>query len=539
MKLETFEQAQRPKVVEAYEQNETFIDQYFDYIHDAQGIEKRLAALGKRNYQRAELQEIIRSFMEPFGISETAEKRIAQITDEQAVMVVGGQQAGVLTGPLYSVHKAITVLLHAKEQEQALGIPVIPLFWVAGEDHDLNEINHVYSETNGQLVKEQLADTFILKEMASDATYTEEHMVQLITSTFEKFGETAYTKALYEEVLAAARQEHTFTNFFVRLMNQLFAQHGLLFIDAAYQPLRRIESRYFTQLIEHNEQVAAVTAKVEAQFEAEGFGRPIGVEETDAHLFYLHETGRVLLGRDGEYFVNESVGLRFTKEELLAIAEKTPEKLSNNVVTRPIMQDFVFPVLSFVGGAGELAYWALLKEAFHTVQLTMPVFVPRMSFTLVSRAVEKVLQEEQLSVVDVMNGQASVRKQQVFEALQDQAFARAVDNLEQVLTAQYAQLDTEFGEGNQALHQVLQQNMKYHRKQIMYLQEKYEDVVYVNHQRQLDKFDLIEAQLFPLMQLQERVYHPYYFMNLYGPTLIDELVALPLKNDGKHQVVYL
>ena len=539
MKLETIEHCHRSKVVEAYENEPTFTHKYFDYTNDATGIEERLEELRQRTFQRTALQQVIRSFMEPFGISEAAATRIEQITDERSVMVVGGQQAGIMTGPLYSVHKAITVLLHAKTQEQALGIPVIPLFWVAGEDHDLNEINHVYSETSGQLLKEQLADTFVLKKMASDATYSEENMVQLITSTFEKFGETIYTKQLYNDVLAAAKQERTFTNFFVRLMNELFSNHGLLFIDAAYKPLRQLESAYFCQLIESNERIAAVTAKVEDQFDAEGFGKPIDVNETDAHLFYVHETGRVLLQREGGKFVNESAGLSFTKEELLKIAKNEPEKLSNNVVTRPIMQDFTLPVLSFIGGAGELAYWAILKEAFHTVQLKMPVFVPRISMTLVSRTVEKVLQDEQLTISDVMNGKAAERKQEVFEALQDRRFATSVDEIEHQLQQQFNQLTAQFGEGNHALQQLLQQNFTYHQKQFTYLQEKYEDVVYVNHQRQLDKFDLVETQLFPLMQLQERIYHPYYFMNMYGPALIDDLLALPLEQNGYHQVVYL
>lgn len=539
MKLEPIELDQRSKVVEAYEQDETFIQEYFDYTNDEQGLKERLAELKTRTFQREELQDIIRSFMEPFGISSAAAKRIEQIVDEESVMVVGGQQAGVLTGPLYSVHKAITVLLHAKEQEASLGVPVIPVFWIAGEDHDLNEINHIYSETNGQLRKEQLADTFVLKEMASDAQYTEENMIQLITAAFEKFGETVYTKQLYEEVLDAVKQERTFTNFFVRLMNNLFSKHGLLFIDAAYKPLRQLEGRYFEKLITQNEQVAIAAAKVETALDAEGFGKPIEVDSSDAHLFYVHETGRVLLQREGSLFVNESAGLSFTEEELLVIAKEEPEKLSNNVVTRPIMQDFVLPVLSFVGGGGELAYWAILKEAFHVVDMKMPVFIPRISITLVTRSVEKVLQEEELTIQDVMNGQASERKRQVFEALQDQGFKTSVNHIEQLLQQRYDQLTETYGENDQALQQLLEQNFMYHQKQFMYLQEKYEDVVYVNHQRQLNKFDLIETQLFPMMQLQERIYHPYYFMNVYGPTLIDELLALPLKNDGKHQVVYL
>ena len=120
---------------------------------------------------------------------------------ENAVAVIGGQQAGILTGPLYSVHKAISVILLAKKQREKLGVPVVPVFWVAGEDHDLNEINHVYTEMEGRATKHQYRENFVLKLMASDAKYDKQVMASLVKDIFGKFGETAYTKDLLDEVL--------------------------------------------------------------------------------------------------------------------------------------------------------------------------------------------------------------------------------------------------------------------------------------------------------------------------------------------------
>ena len=134
---------------------------------------ERLKELTNRTFERRQLAETIRSFMEPFGISANATKHIDELA-ENAVAVVGGQQAGILTGPLYSVHKAITVILLARKQREKLGVPVVPVFWVAGEDHDLNEINHVYTETEGRATKHQYREKFVLKLMASDATYDKE-----------------------------------------------------------------------------------------------------------------------------------------------------------------------------------------------------------------------------------------------------------------------------------------------------------------------------------------------------------------------------
>lgn len=527
------------EVLHAYGQNKDFLHKYFDYPNVENAYQERVKELATRDFKRAELVEVIRAFMAPFGISSASEKHLQELVEQDAVTVVGGQQAGVLTGPLYSVHKAITVIVKAKEQREKLGVPVIPVFWIAGEDHDLHEINHVHAAVNGQVTKMQMKDQFVLKLMASTATFDRDAMTAFIRDIFEKMGETAYTEELLADVLSAVERENTFTGFFMRLMNGLFAAEGLLFIDAAFEPLRKLESDYFCQLIEASAQIAEVVVEKEAALQEDGFGLPIGAEADAAHLFYVHETGRVLLTRKEDRFVNENAGCSFTEQELLEIARIEPEKLSNNVVTRPIMQDLVLPVLAFVGGAGELRYWAILQEAFHHIGIKMPIFVPRMSMTLVSRTTEKRLLETSLSVQDVMDGKAADAKLRAAEALRNDHFVEAIDGLKEKLTADYEQLKEWFEEGDQVMNRLLEQNLAYQTKQFNYLKDKYEDGIYVKHDVVLRKYDQLETALHPNHTLQERVDHPYVYLNAYGPSLIKDLLALPFDEDGAHYLVYL
>lgn len=523
----------------AYKEDDIFTEKYFDYANLEESYKERVSELSTRQFKRDEIADVIQDFMEPFGLSEAAKTHIQELRQEDAVTIVGGQQAGILTGPLYSVHKAITVVLHAQAQRRKLGIPVIPVFWVAGEDHDIDEINHVHTQTEGQVMKEQMYERFVLKLTASDTEFDRHKMVTFVKTIFGKFGETAYTEALLAEVLEAVQQENTFTGFFVRLMNDLFAKEGLLFIDAAYEPLRKLESEYFCQLIKASEYIAHVVNEKEEMMHSEGFNKPIGAEKDAAHLFYIHETGRALLSRSGERFVNEAAGLEFTEEELLEIAQEQPALLSNNVVTRPIMQEYLLPVLAFVGGAGELAYWAILKEAFHHLSLKMPIFLPRMSITFISRQTEKQLKEQDLTVEDVMEGKAAQKKAMLVEKFHDNRFIETVNQLQETFTSEYEKLTDWFEEDNQMMQQLLQQNLKQHERQFDYLRNKYEDTIYVRHGKTLRQFDQLEAELYPLGQLQERIYHPYVYLNEYGPSLIQDLLALPFENDGEHYNVYL
>ncbi|AOV08352.1 bacillithiol biosynthesis cysteine-adding enzyme BshC [Sporosarcina ureilytica] len=539
MKLEKMELPIQNKVLHAYQHNKAFLHKYFDYGNDEDSYRQRIKELEKRCFQRKELANVIRTFMTPFGLSSAANKHIEELMQDDALTVIGGQQAGVLTGPLYSVHKAITVILHAREQRETLGIPVIPVFWVAGEDHDLHEINHVYSEVNGQVMKEQIQDKFVMKLMASDAQFDRDKMAVFVKGIFEKFGETSHTEECLTEVLDAIDKETTFTGFFVRLMNGFFAEEGLLFIDAAFEPLRALESEYFCKLIQASAEIASSIVEIEKQLQFDGFGVPIEAQEDAMNLFYVHETGRMLLSRKDGQFVNEGVGIQFTEEEILEIAKKQPILLSNNVASRPLMQELVFPVLAFVGGAGELAYWAVLKDAFHHLGLKMPIFVPRMSITLVSRQTEKVLKEKSLTVEEVMTGAATNEKKAYVDKLRDDNFIEEIDKLEKDLAMKYEHLSEWFGQEEKMMNQLLQQNLSFHIKQFNYLKHKYEDTLYEKHEVAIRKFDKMESELFPNGQLQERIYHPYVYLNQYGSSLIKDLLALPFENDGSHYVVYL
>lgn len=535
MEIKSMELSNGNKVMQAYNYDEQFIHSFFDYKNEGRSYPERLKELAGRPFHRNELSAVIRSYMEPFGISEQASVHLEELS-EDGVVVIGGQQAGILTGPLYSIHKAITVILLANDKRTELGIPVIPVFWVAGEDHDLNEINHVYTEAFGGTTKHKYPEKFILKLMASDATYSQQEMTAFIEGVFRQFGETEHTRALMEEVLDAVEMEKTFTGFFVRLMNGLFRKQGLLFIDSAYKPLREFEKNHFVRFISESDELARLIVEKEEQYAELGFGKPIEAGHEAAHLFYVHETGRVLLSRKDGVFVNESTGIRFTKEEMLNIAEEKPWLLSNNVATRPIMQDLVFPVLAFVGGPGEIAYWALLKEAFHLFGIRMPIIVPRVSMTLVTKRAKQAMVSTSLTLEDVLAGKVHEVREEFLSSLQNERFENLLAETESQLKQKYEEL----AEGSSAaMRQLLEKNLKFHEKQLDYIRKKAEEELWIQHETALRKYSILENELLPEGSLQERIFTPYLFMNQYGPDLVQDLLLQPIKMDGTHQVIYL
>ncbi|HWK24238.1 MAG TPA: bacillithiol biosynthesis cysteine-adding enzyme BshC [Ureibacillus sp.] len=538
MRLEHIELPVNNKLLADFWSRSEQLRVFFEYEYNDEAYKTRLQYLKSKHYYNKELSQIIRQFMEPFGISEKVEENLANLANG-SVAIVGGQQAGILTGPLYSVHKAITVILLAKEQSEKLGEKVVPIFWIAGEDHDLEEINHTYTIVNGTTKKRVYSERSKLKTMASTTNVQKEELQKLINTIFRDYGETKFTQSLYKNCIEQLEQSQTFTDFFARLMNVLFQSEGLLMIDAAYPSFRKYESDFFVKMIELNEQIANVVVEKERLLGEAGYGTPIGAKNDSANLFYVQEGERFLLERKERFYQDASGFIKLSEEQLLEVAKSSPEKLSNNVVTRPLMQEMTIPVLAFVGGPGELAYWATLKDAFKVLDLQMPILAPRLNITLVERKIEQLLSTYHLSICDIIEGRAQTLKAQYIESVQDAEAKEQIEALNELVKERYKKLDAHLKTQQLELQSLIEKNMKYHENQFNYLSSKIEQQVFLKHEKTIRQFDMMQLDIYPNDSLQERVYNPFQYMNSYGTTLITDLCALPMQVGNKHYVIHL
>ncbi|MGE7917761.1 bacillithiol biosynthesis cysteine-adding enzyme BshC [Viridibacillus sp. NPDC093762] len=538
MKLEQIDVPVTNQLLEDYRNQKSTISSFFHYTNEDVSFEKRLEELKNHPIRRAELVKVIREFMEPLEKSVKVEQHLQEL-ENNAVVVVGGQQAGLLTGPLYSIHKAISVLLLAKEQRAKLDIPVVPVFWIAGEDHDIDEINHTFTLLNGRLQKHIHPDRSKKKTMASTTTLDIGDTRKFIKNVFQQYGETAYTEDLLAKIDTFLVKSHTYTDFFAQLMHWFFKEEGLLLLDAADPKLRTYEAPYFERLVNHSEEIAAVVSYREALLADNGYGTPIGATKENANLFYVKEGERFLLERKDGKFINNVANVQFTKEELLQLATEQPACLSNNVVTRPLMQDMVLPVLAFVGGPGELAYWSTLKDAFELLDMKVPVFVPRMNMTLVNRQVGHLIEAHDLTITEVLSGKVAQMHQTFVNEVYDDAAKETIEKTKALLQQQYVELQKHLHNNNVHLDKLVIKNLDIHENQLDFLLKKIESEVLLQHDVTIRKFTEMEGHLIPEGNLMERIFNPFQYMNEYGMTLIDDIVHLPLEVSELHQVIYI
>lgn len=538
VRLEQYTQPFASSFYNNYLEDVANLSSFFHYEWNQTALNKRMQEADFSKHKRTELAEVITSFMSKYGISAKSNQHIDELRNN-GVVVIGGQQAGILSGPFYSIHKAISVIALAKQQRETLGVPVIPIFWIAGEDHDIDEINHVYIERSRTLQKLVYPEKSRTKKIASESLFDQQLMNNYLEEIFKSLPETLYTKGLKVKVMELLENNLTYSSFFAALMNELFKDEGLLLIDAAYKPLRKLESDYFQLQILHASEIANAVFEYEEKMNQQGFGTPIQAKESAAHLFYIVEGERFLLERVNNLFINEAKGLSFTLDELMEIARENPEKLSNNVVTRPIMQEMVFPVLSFIAGPGEIAYWGTLKTAFELFDMKMPVLMPRISISIVNAKTQSLLEKLSFTIEDVWDGTLQNAKLEYINSNRNEQIPHLIKEIKKDLSEKYDQLEKLLLAEGLKLSPLLQKNLSNHEKQLKFINHAIEDTFLSKLDATINRYEYINRSLVPNGGLQERTYTPIQLLNEYGPTLVQELLEVPYEFNGKHHVIYL
>ncbi|MFF2752386.1 bacillithiol biosynthesis cysteine-adding enzyme BshC [Psychrobacillus sp. NPDC058041] len=538
MRVEQYTQPFASSFYKKYLEDPASLSSFFHYEWNQKALNNRLRETDFNKHKRSDLVKVLSSYMGQFGISEKSNMHLEELKDN-GIVIIGGQQAGLISGPLYSIHKAISVITLAKQQREILGVPVIPVFWIAGEDHDIDEINHVYIERGRRLQKFVYPEVSRIKKMASQTTLDKEIMNSYLEELFQSLPETLNTKELFQKVTLLLESNLTYSDFFAALMNYLFQEEGLLLIDAAYEPFRKLESEYFQLLVKNSSQLAKVVFENEVAFEQKGFGTPIQTKESAANLFYVENGERFLLERKNGDFVHEAKGISFSEEEMIDLANNYPEKLSNNVVTRPIMQEMVFPVLSFIGGPGEIAYWGTLKSAFELFNMKMPVIMPRLSITIVNSKTQNLLEKFSFSVPDVWEGKVETAKQQSINEHRSEKIPELIGTIKQELSDKYKELEKLLQNEDLKLVPLINKNLGYHEKQLIFIQNAIEDTFLGKIDASIHRYDRLNMEMMPNGGLQERTYSPLQLLNEVGVNLIKDLLEIPFEFNGKHHIVLI
>ena len=537
MMITAYQEAKMSPFLQKYLERCGKWDELYDYGLTDADYTARNADVSEQQYNRQGMIEALKLYHEPLTHSKKVYAHIESLANPETVVVVGGQQAGLLTGPLLTVYKIMTIILDAEERSKQLGVPVIPVFWIAGEDHDFDEVNHVYTDGKKGMEKHAYKVKGFQKPGMSQMELDIKEGADWLEEVFAGFGETAFTSQLLEDVKCTLGQSTTVSDFFARLTMELFEDYGLVLYDSGSPIFSHLRVPFFQQLIENVEELQAQFQAGTEKLEAEGFAPAVITSETSAHLFYTHQGNRLMLEYENGHFFIKNKGVSFTKAELLVELQNNPERFSNNVVSRPLMQEFLFPCLSFVSGPGELVYWGQIHPIFQAFDMKMPIVRPRMGLTVVERNIDAYLDAFSLSSTDVFSEKYTQTKQAFLQTAMKHHVPDEMQAYYQKLDALHAEL-VDYVVGIEPSYQdMMKRNLKKLREQFQFVEKKLQTTLEFRVETERNQFMQIENHLYPNHIYQERVWNVFYFMNLYGRDFVKRLMDLPYTSDVYHYIV--
>ena len=351
-------------------------------------------AAGEVSYPAAR-RELLVAALREFNGDSAALNRLAQ---PQTVAIVTGQQVGFLSGPVYTIFKALTaVKLAAHLSEQ--GIPAVPVFWLASEDHDLAEVDHAWVFNHeGEPARISIANSVVNGGPVGDVVLNEIPLQELR----EALGDLPFADEVLKRVRAAYRPGVTLGSAFHALLRDILQGFGLLFIDPLAPAIREISAPFLSQAAERAPELVQALRVRDSELAKAGYHSQVHIEEDSSLLFLLGDGKRIPVRLKNGHFTSREGS--YSTGELKAVATR----LSPNALLRPVLQDYLLPTASYVAGPAEIAYMAQGEVLYRNLLGRMPVIYPRNGFTLLDARSLKLLKRYCLRLTDLIDCQEKV-----------------------------------------------------------------------------------------------------------------------------------
>ena len=352
--------------------------------------------------RRAEVSSILREQNTALGAGEETRSNLERL-EKGAVAVVSGQQVGLFSGPAYSIYKALTAIQIAEELTRG-GIPAVPVFWMATEDHDLDEVRHSTWFDRGKLVRFELPAAEEGRPVGRIPLGAQiEPLVQEAAELLLNQGSDLLAQYLTESY----GPEETYGSAFGKLFARLFAQHGLILMDPLDAGLHKIAAPLYQHALADRDGLNEKLLQRGKDLDRAGFDVQVKVTARSTLLFHLADGVRQVVTANGGNF--QAAEKTWAREELVHMTHREPENFSPNALFRPVVQDYLLPTAAYIAGPAEIAYFAQSEVVYRHLLGRMPVLLPRAGFTLVDAKATKLLRKYSLTVEDVWSGSQDLR----------------------------------------------------------------------------------------------------------------------------------
>lgn len=489
------------------------------------------------NPNKERLVKIIKDQYTSFNQSEKTLQNINLLGEDKTIAVFTGQQVGILGGPIYTIYKLFTAIKLCEElKDEFPEYNFVPVFWMAGDDHDFDEISslNLVSKEN-DITKLTYSDGHPPEfNRGSVGTLTFENSIQEFKQLVkDNLRETEFSESLFKLIDNVISTELTLNSSFFNLIYQIFDDTGLIIFNPQDKEVKRLLQPIFSKELvdykKHTKDLLLVSADLDDTYHAQVKIKPI-------NLFLSDETGRHLIEPVENEYRLKGKRKRITEEEILDIVEKEPERFSANVLLRPICEDYIFPTGFYIGGPGEISYYAQAISLYKHYGLQHPIVFPRASATIVEGNIGKILIKYNLSTKDFLQD-PYVLKEKVVSSLSEHNLEDNFNQTSEKITEALESLTSLLNKVDNNLSSVAESSKSKISHQLDVLKNK-------SLKAQENKFDsalrqISKAQnlIYPNNNLQERELTILNFVNKYGFDFFDWLYNELKVQEFKHQIL--
>jgi bacillithiol biosynthesis cysteine-adding enzyme BshC len=361
-------------LIQDYLEQKSDLNSLYNHFPTLENFDKQIIEKQSNfnNANRIPLVETLEKQYQNIEISDSTKQNIALLAFPNSFTITTGHQLNLFSGPLYFLYKIISTINLTKELKSKYPTQnFIPIYWMATEDHDFEEIN--YFNFKGKKFRWNKESTGPVGRLSTEGLteFFEIYAKELGTSI-----NAAVLKTLFEEAYLKHEKLADATRF---LANSLFAAHGLVILDADDAGLKKAFIPYIKEELLSQTSFKAVQETIE-KFK----NYTVQVNPREINLFYIENDLRERIVFENNKYIVNNTKISFTEEEILKLLESNPEKFSPNVIMRPLYQEIILPNLCYIGGGGEIAYWLELKAFFDAVNVTFPMLLIRNSVLLTS-----------------------------------------------------------------------------------------------------------------------------------------------------------
>ena len=453
------------------------------------------------------------------------------LADSKTAALLTGQQIGLLGGPIYTAVKAIAAIQWAERLSKVLDTPVIPIFWMEGEDHDFEEIRHVnILDRDGNRLSVDLEDRHSNPHRVVGWRCPRKEMSAFLEHLDNVLPAGLHRDDVMDCVRACYKPGMSLSDAFARWMLRWLGDRGLVVAESLNPDLKRLASPYFQRAVTQADHHGKIFKKRQEEIESSGYPCRL-TPSTEFHLFYILENGvRKPVPRDAS-----KDGM--TKENLLKIAKDEPEHFSPKAVLRPIIQDVLFPTVAIVAGPGELCYFPQVQSFYQDYKRAMPVVIPRPGVTMMEKSWSRNLKKLSLTVEDFFQSEAALNKKLAMEAHSDLLFGieTMTANVSRILHDMESRVTSSLpGESKHV--EKLRLDVESRIQQFL---NRIQNDLAAGDEITMRRVEELRTAILPDGKLQERAYSPLIFLVRHGfQWIADQLASVPI-DEFEHVVLPL